>query len=112
MKLDLKAALLSGLVLPGLGQLYKGDRLKGVLIILLVNFLLLGTVFLLLRELGPLILSAKETGVYDVNEILTHLHSRTPVVKFLLAAFSGLWLYSWLDAAVRNKRRDDPHAKH
>jgi TM2 domain-containing membrane protein YozV len=107
MKIHIKAALLSAFVLPGLGQLYKGDRLKGVILIVLVNIFLLAAVFLILQGLGPLIISAKETGVYDPNEILAQLHSRTPAVELLLTAFSGLWLYSWLDAALRKKRSDD-----
>jgi len=45
MSLAIKAFLLSALVFPGLGQLYKHDRRKGVILLLLAN-LLLGLVFL------------------------------------------------------------------
>ena len=37
MNIDIKAALLSALVFPGLGQLYKGDRVKGMIILVCVN---------------------------------------------------------------------------
>ncbi len=45
MSFTIKAFLLSALVFPGLGQLYKQDRRKGVILILLAN-LMLGVVLL------------------------------------------------------------------
>jgi|UniRef100_A0A7C5AKS1 hypothetical protein len=40
MRPGIKAFLLSALVFPGLGQLYKQDRAKGVILLLLANLLL------------------------------------------------------------------------
>ena len=104
MKTNIKAALFSALVFPGLGQLYKGDRVKGIIIFVWVNILLLVLFCLVLQQLLPLFLSAKESGAIDTTIILEHLHSGGPAIRLLLAAFGGLWFYSWIDAAMRKKR--------
>lgn len=106
MKIHIKAALLSALVFPGLGQLYKGDRVKGVIIIVCVNILLLILFCLLLQQLLPLILSAQKSGVTDMTKILERLHPSGPAVRLVLAAFGGLWFYGWIDAAIGKKRQE------
>ena len=106
MKIHLKAALLSAFVLPGLGQLYKGDRVKGVILIVLVNIFLLLALVLVLREMAPLILSAKMSGEYDASKVLEHLQTAGPTARFLLAAFCGLWLYGLIDAALGKKGKE------
>jgi hypothetical protein len=103
MNIHIKAALLSALVFPGLGQLYKGERVKGVIIFVWVNILLLVLFSLVLQQLMPLILSGQESSVTDLTKILARLHPG-PAVRLLVAAFCGLWFYSWIDAAMRKKR--------
>lgn len=46
MKRPIIALLLSGLILPGLGQLYLGRRNKGIALIMAINLLLLTPCFL------------------------------------------------------------------
>ncbi len=107
MRINVKAALLSGLVLPGLGQLYKGEKAKGVTLIMIVNAFLLAMVFIALKYVvGPYIISAGIQQNYDTKQILTHLKSGGPFVKLLLSGFCGVWLYSWIDAAVGNRRKE------
>ena len=100
MKIHVKEALLSAFVFPGLGQLYKGNRLKGLIIIGSVNILLAILFYLVLRQLSPLIFSAQGSGSFDTTKIIERLHTGSPVIRYLLSAFCGLWLYSWIDAAV------------
>jgi len=100
MKIHVKEAFLSALVFPGLGQLFKGNRVKGLIIIGSVNILLAILFFLILRQLAPLILSAQGSGGYDTRKIIEGLHIGTPAIRLLLTAFCGLWLYGWIDAAV------------
>jgi len=100
MKIHVKEALLSAFVFPGLGQLFKGNRLKGLIIIGAVNILLAILFYLILRQLAPLIISAQESGAFDTTKIIEQLHSGSPAIRYLLSAFCGLWLYSWIDAAV------------
>ncbi len=100
MKLNVKAALLSAFVLPGLGQLYKGNRLKGVVLILLVNVFLLLALFVVLRGMGPFILAAKTSGTVEPAKVAANLQSSSPAARLLLAAFFGLWLYGFIDALL------------
>jgi hypothetical protein len=100
MKIHVKEALLSAFVFPGLGQLFKGNRLKGLIIIGSVNILLAILFYLVLRQLAPLIFSAQKSGSFDTTNIIERLHTGSPVISYLLSAFCGLWLYSWIDAAV------------
>jgi len=97
-RINLKAALLSAFVLPGLGQLYKGDKLKGAILIALVNVFLLATLFLLLRAAGP-ILASQIGGPPDAAAVLAELKSRSPAARWLLSAFFGLWIFGVVDAA-------------
>ena len=106
MKIHVKAALLSALVLPGLGQLYKGDRTKGVLLIISVNIFIMVALYMLIRHVAPLILSSRMNGAFDTQVILERLHGRGPAVRLLLAAFCVLWMYSWIDAAVGKSEKE------
>jgi TM2 domain-containing membrane protein YozV len=104
MKVNLKAALLSAFVLPGLGQLYKGNRLKGSVLLILANIFLLLALFLVLRGIGPLISAAMLSGADDPYRIANQIQQlRTPFVKWLLTIFSAIWLYAVIDAAIGGK---------
>lgn len=104
MKINIKAALLSAFVLPGLGQLHKGEKVKGCVIIALVNVFLLAALFLIMQGLGPIILSAKLTGSLDTAKALEHIQKTSPGAKWLLTAFFWIWLYSLIDAAADKEK--------
>jgi TM2 domain-containing membrane protein YozV len=104
MKIHIKAALLSALIFPGLGQFYKDDRVKGVILFVCVNILLLIIICLALQQLLPLIYSAQGSGFSNTTKILERLHPGGPVVRVLLAMLGGFWFYSWIDAAVGKKK--------
>jgi len=104
MKIHIKAALLSALVFPGLGQFYKGDRIKGVILFVCVNILLLIIICLILQQLMPLIFHINGNGISDTKKILEGLNSGSPLIRKLLVVLGGLWFFSWIDAAVGKKR--------
>ena len=106
MQIHLKAALLSAFVLPGLGQLYKGEKVKGVIIIVLVNLFLLLALILVLREMAPLIIAARISGKFDASKVLEHLQTASPTARLLLAGFWGLWLYALIDAALGKREKE------
>ena len=97
MKRKITALLLSALVLPGLGQLYLGRKGRGVAIILLVNLLLLLTVFVLLKGLSPVIASKMISGTFKSQDLLAALQGVTGFARSLLAGFALLWVYSIVD---------------
>ena len=100
MKFNIKALLLSAFVLPGLGQLYKGERLKGAILIILVNLFLLMALFLVLQGLGPLIASSYLPTSVDTAKLVEQLQTKNPVARWLLGAFTLLWAYGSVDAAI------------
>lgn len=103
MKTELKAALLSAFVLPGIGQIYKGAKIKGGLIIALVNVFLLTALFLVMRGMGTFLVTARVSGMGAAEKVLDTLGERGPAVKVLLAAFFVLWVYSVTDALLKDE---------
>jgi TM2 domain-containing membrane protein YozV len=98
MRVHVKAALLSAFVLPGLGQLYKGNRVKGVVLILLVNVFLLAALYFVMQGMGELVVKSRVSGTADVAGILDTLQGRSPAARWLLAAFFALWAFAVADA--------------
>jgi TM2 domain-containing membrane protein YozV len=91
------ALLLTALVLPGLGQLYLGRKVKGICLLLLVNLLMLLALFVLLKGLSPVIAARIASGTVGTDEVLAGLHGVSGFGKALLAAFGALWGYSIID---------------
>ena len=102
MRFAAKAFLLSAFVFPGLGQVYKQDRKKGVLLLVSANLLL---AFLLLA--GVMVLSQEYmTSVYpaalnaeNLRVLLKHVISR-PLFYLPAAIFLAIWGYAAMDAAL------------
>ena len=106
MKINYRAALLSALVFPGMGQIYKGDKIKGVILIMLVNAFLLAAVFMILKYAVPLMLTPGTEGKQDVKQIIDTLYNKRPAFKVILSSSCALWLYGWIDAAVDKSRKE------
>lgn len=100
MKLNIKAALLSAFVLPGIGQLRNGRRMKGGILLLLSNVFLLVAIFVVLRGVGPVLVKAKITGTVDADAVAERMASGGPVAVALLAFFAALWCYAVIDALL------------
>ena len=102
MRPTLKAFFLSALVFPGLGQLYKQDRTKGIIIILLANLLLA-----LVLLAGVMVLSQEYMGtVYpdpltalNLRVLLFRVFSR-PLFYIPFGIWLALWGFSAVDAAL------------
>jgi hypothetical protein len=103
MKLHFKAAVLSAFVLPGLGQIYKGDRVKGGIVIGLVNLFLLAALFLVMKGMGVLIVTARLSGMEAAARVVDGLKEKGPAVRLILAAFFVLWVYSAVDALLKHE---------
>lgn len=106
MKKNIKAALLSAFVLPGLGQLYQGAKVKGGIMIALVNIFLLAALFLVLQGMGELLVSANLSGMDAAERVLDGLKGRGPAVRILLAAFFVLWAYGVVDALLHKDKEE------
>ena len=102
MPLAVKAFLLSALVFPGLGQLYKHDRRKGIMLVLLAN-LLLGIVFLSgMIHFSQTYMAAfyPEPLTWDlVRPLLITVFSR-PLFFIPFLALAALWAFAAVDAGL------------
>jgi hypothetical protein len=102
MRLAIRAFLLSAFVFPGLGQLYKQDRKKGILLLVSANLLLA-----LLLLVGVMVLSQEYmTSVYpaalnteNLRVLLRQIISR-PLFYLPAAIFLAIWGYAAMDAAL------------
>lgn len=99
MNKKLTALLLSGLVLPGLGQLYLGRKMMGGVILVLVNLVLIMALFVLLRGLSPVIAAQIAGGAISITptEVMKALDGATGFGKAVLAAFFLVWTFSIVD---------------
>jgi TM2 domain-containing membrane protein YozV len=102
MRPAVKAFFLSAFVFPGLGQLYKQDRQKGIILILLGNLLLALVVLA-----GVMVLSQEYmTAVYpeplnakNLRVLLMQVISR-PLFYIPAGIFLALWGFAAADAAL------------
>jgi TM2 domain-containing membrane protein YozV len=98
MKQNVKAALLSAFILPGVGQIFLGRRLKGGILILLVSILLLALFVLALVGFRDLIQAYSVSGGADSAVIRAHLRGWLPAVLLLGGALAAVWIYGIVDA--------------
>lgn len=91
--------MLSGLVLPGLGQLYLGRKVVGGIIIVLVNIVLIMALFVLLRGLSPVIAAQIAGGAISITpaDVMKSLDGATGFAKVVLATFFLVWTFSIVD---------------
>lgn len=98
MSKKLKCIALSAFVLPGLGQLYMGRRVKGGAMIMLDNLFILGALFIALRSAGKLMLA--KTGQVGAEQVLAAIQADAPYARWVLGGFLILWAYGVVDAAL------------
>ena len=106
MKVNFKAFLLSAFLLPGIGQLYKGDKVKGVIYLLLVNIFLLGSVFIVMKKMGSFLLTARISGTREALQLLEGINRTSPEIGWLLAGFAMIWGAAAVDAAFARPAGD------
>jgi len=102
MRPTLKAFLLSALVFPGLGQLYKQDRRKGIILILLGNLLLalvLLTAVMALSQEYMTTVYPEAITTEKLRVMLLGVVSR-PLFYIPACIFLVLWGFAAADAAL------------
>ncbi len=109
MKKNIKAALLSAFVFPGLGQIYQGNKMKGLCMIVAVNFLFLLALLIVLHALLSTGLASGLSQTGTQVTMVTRVLSESPTVKLLFGLLFCLWLYGIFDALLgRGKNPDQP----
>ncbi|MFW6126963.1 MAG: hypothetical protein ACOC6K_01990 [Thermodesulfobacteriota bacterium] len=102
MRPTLKAFLLSALVFPGLGQLYKQDRRKGVVLILLGNLLLALVLLTGVMALSQEYMTSVYPGAVTAEKLRVLLIAVLSRPLFYIPAciFLALWGFAAADAAL------------
>lgn len=111
MKDTVKAALLSALVLPGVGQLYRGRRLKGGILVLSVTLLLIAALVCAAMVGQDIVRTTGSSGPMDPVAVAARLRDWLTPALWLLGAFLCLWLYGVADALLDSGNRKDPDEK-
>jgi len=104
-----RALLLTTLVLPGLGQLYLGRKISGIILILLTNLLLLLALALVLKGVTPIIGAQLSTGTIKPEDILAGLDSVAGYGRALLISLALLWVYAAVDVLVKRDPEPEQH---
>ncbi|MCL2760465.1 MAG: hypothetical protein FWD70_02320 [Desulfuromonadales bacterium] len=95
----INAVLLSAFILPGLGQLYKGDKIKGVIFIFLVNIFFLIALFIVLKNMGNFLITARISGQTEAMGVLNSIQQHSSGVAWLMFGFVIIWIAAIVDAA-------------
>lgn len=108
MKRTVIALLLNALVLPGAGQLYLGRKVKGVVLIMAINLLLLAALFLMLKISAPVVAAHLGGTPVTPQQILTAIQPYAIWAKLLLAALLAVWGFGLVDlvGALRTSPND------
>src|SRR6266540_684573 len=96
-----KALLLTAFVLPGLGQIYLGRKLKGILLISLTNIFIIVAIVVVLKALAPIMAESAQTGIIDPLHMFWQAHA-APSVTWVLYLFLALWGYGVIDILFDN----------
>jgi dolichol kinase len=110
MNIAVKAALFSGLLFPGWGQLYLKKYKRGMLIILAVSAGIIFICWSLIQVVMNTIKAAPpQKGSVDINTVLklTNDSLRTldsTSLSLIMLIIIGLWIYSIFDAYILGKK--------
>ncbi len=110
MKIHTKAALLSALAFPGVGQIHLGRYGRGIAIVMLT----LGTIGIIVgiavvQALAVLETLQHQNGAIDVQTITQEASravssSSSAAVSFCFAFLIAIWLFSIIDAYILGSR--------
>jgi hypothetical protein len=107
MNINIKAVLLSAFILPGIGQLYKGEKVKGAVFLVLVNVFLLASIFIVMKKMGSFLLTARISGSEEALKLLENITASSPEIGWLLSGFAILWGVAVVDAAMPLQKQDE-----
>ncbi|HBG05858.1 MAG: hypothetical protein A2075_07810 [Geobacteraceae bacterium GWC2_58_44] len=110
MKKSLKGALLSGLILPGIGQLWLKHYLRGIALIAAVSACLALVVMKALRQAVTMLEKIEaEGGAVDIVAILSSASHSSALSDGFMSASTGIllcWIVGIVDAYLIGRKKD------
>jgi TM2 domain-containing membrane protein YozV len=108
MKKSLKAALLSGLVFPGAGQVYLGFRMRGwgfiVAVLLIFAYVMIHMTVHAYREIAAAAAKGVAIDIPAIQKSVAASSDAATTAGFILLVL--LWLAAILDSYVAGERRE------
>lgn len=98
---------MNAFLLPGLGQLYLGRKVTGIVVILFVNLLILLGLFVVLKGAAPLISAKISSGLVSSNDVQTAIQSVSGYGKAVLVAFAAVWGLALFDVIRNGKHTEE-----
>ena len=106
MKQKFLAALLSGLVVPGLGQIINQQTKKGIALLVIVFILFIAGTIQFAILLSASVLGGQITNPLDTSAALETLQDKDlTALWIILSLFGFVWLYSVVDAFIGGKKK-------
>lgn len=106
-----RAILMNAFLLPGMGQLFLGRKVTGIIIILIVNLLMLLALFVLLKGASPLIAAKVTAGQVGFDEVHAAIMGVSGYGKALLVAFGVVWGFAMYDVIRNGETHGEPNDK-
>lgn len=103
MKRTVIAFLLNAFVLPGAGQLYLGRKVKGAVLVMAVNLLLLAALFLMLKLSAPVVAAQLSGTPITPQQVLTAIQPYSLWAKLLLSGLLAVWGFGLVDLISTRK---------
>ncbi len=97
---------MSALILPGVGQIYRGSRLKGGLMVLSVTILLMAAFIVGAMAMQDALRGAVASGAVDAAEIAGRLRAWIPAAYWLGGGLLCLWIYGVADAFLAGDKSE------
>ncbi len=89
---------MSALILPGVGQIYRGSRLKGGLMVLSVTILLMTAFIVGAMAMRDALRGTVASGAVDAAEMASRLRDWIPAAYWLGGGLLCVWVYGIADA--------------
>ena len=96
------AAALRSMILPGWGQIYKGDKRKGIVLSTLWGVSAIGTIVTHFARENAQDHYLSETDPTKIESIFNTFNTFHKLRNSLLLFSAGVWLYSYFDAFLKN----------
>ena len=113
MRHSITAPLLSGLILPGLGQIINRQFLKGLILIGLTTAIFLATFVKIILDLSVAMNQVMgpdlNVGLEQTSEIMAFLRAKdTGFLYVLMITFAFVWIYAVVDAYLMGRKYKMP----
>ena len=106
MKQKFLAALLSGLVVPGLGQIINQQTKKGIALLVIVFILFIAGTIQFAIILSSSVLGGQITNPLDTSAALETLQDKDLTALWIILSLFGIvWLFAVVDAFIGGKKK-------